>query len=141
MGMLADDISVLPTGNLAPPAMATNPKEAIHQKVDYAATVTAPTKSKSNRLADPNVKARITTNNGMPMVIFKSSDYNGVMAGECKYTIIGKFLRTHPNIERIKSVLAEKVSLKGEVTIGVYDYRTVFIDVANDEDCKIDWYK
>ncbi|KAH0653009.1 hypothetical protein KY289_030687 [Solanum tuberosum] len=28
--------------------------------------------------------------NGMPVVIFKSSDYYGVMAEECRYTIIGK---------------------------------------------------
>ncbi|KAH0743306.1 hypothetical protein KY290_031299 [Solanum tuberosum] len=31
-----------------------------------------------------------STHNGMPVVIFKSSDYYGVMVEECRYTIIGK---------------------------------------------------
>lgn len=85
-------------------------------------------------MGDPSVKARVSTHNGIPAVIFKASDYYGVMAKECKYTIIGKFLRTRPNIERIRSIFAEKVSIKGEAKIGVYDFRTVFIDVTNEED-------
>ncbi|XP_075075277.1 uncharacterized protein LOC142162671 [Nicotiana tabacum] len=63
------------------------------------------------------------------------------MTEECKYTIIGKFLRTRPNIERIRSIFAKKVSIKGEAKIGVYDFRTVFIDVTNEKDCKTVWFR
>ncbi|MCD7470385.1 hypothetical protein HAX54_010185 [Datura stramonium] len=35
-------------------------------------------------MGDPNVKARITTHNGIPAVIFKSNDYYGAMAEECR---------------------------------------------------------
>ncbi|OIT22231.1 hypothetical protein A4A49_61139, partial [Nicotiana attenuata] len=58
-----------------------------------------------------------------------------------RYTIIGKFLTNRPNIKRIRSVFAERVSLKGDVKIGVYDFRIVFIDVRNDDGCKIVWFK
>ncbi|XP_009758922.1 uncharacterized protein [Nicotiana sylvestris] len=51
-----------------------------------------------------DVKARITIHNGMPAVIFKAKDYYGVMAEECKLTVVGKFLRTRPKIEVLKPV-------------------------------------
>ncbi|XP_009614260.1 uncharacterized protein [Nicotiana tomentosiformis] len=54
----------------------------------------------------------------MPAVIFKASDYYGIMAEECRLTIVGKFLRTRPQIERIRSKFAEKVIVKGNVKIG-----------------------
>lgn len=63
------------------------------------------------------------------------------MAEECKYTTTSKFLRTQPNIERIRSVFAENISLKGEVIIGAYDFCIVFIGVTNDDDCKNVWCK
>ncbi|KAG5595699.1 hypothetical protein H5410_036931 [Solanum commersonii] len=55
-----------------------------------------------------------STHNGMPTVIFKSSDYYGVMPEK-------------PNIERIRSIFAEKISLKGDVKIGAYDFCTVLL--------------
>lgn len=72
----------------------------------------------------------------MPAVIFKASDYYGVMAEECRLTIVGKFIRTRPQIEKNRSAFAEKIPVKGNVKIGVYDFRTVFIDFSNEEDCK-----
>ncbi|OIS99039.1 hypothetical protein A4A49_20107 [Nicotiana attenuata] len=141
MGTPAELEQVRLLENLAPPARPITNEESKTQKIDYAAVVANPAKLKGVRLGDPNVKARVSTHNGIPTVIFKASDYYGVMAEECMYTIIGKFLRTRPNIERIRLTFAEKVSLKGEAKIGVYDFRTVFIDVTNEEDCKTVWFR
>nr|XP_033516369.1 uncharacterized protein LOC104112999 [Nicotiana tomentosiformis] len=63
------------------------------------------------------------------------------MAEECRLTIVGKFLRTRPQIEKIRSKFAEKISTKGNVKIGVYDYRTVFLDFTNEDDFKSVWFK
>nr|XP_009758915.1 PREDICTED: uncharacterized protein LOC104211540 isoform X1 [Nicotiana sylvestris] len=83
-----------------------------------------------------DVKARITIHNGMPAVIFKAKDYYGVMAEECKLTVVGKFLRTRPKIEVIRAVFMENFSLKGTVKFGAYDRRSVFIDFSDEQDCK-----
>lgn len=73
----------------------------------------------------------------MPAVIFKAKDYYGVMAEECKLTVMGKFLRTRPKIEVIRDVFMEKKnSLKGTVKIGAYARRTVFIDFSDEQECK-----
>lgn len=48
----------------------------------------------------------VTMHNAISAVVFKFVDYYGVMDELCKYTIIGKFLRTQPKIERVKSVFA-----------------------------------
>lgn len=63
-------------------------------------------------------KARYSTHNGMPTIIFKASNYYGVKAEECRFIIVGKFLRTRPQIEKIGSKFAEKISVKGSVRIG-----------------------
>lgn len=89
-----------------------------------------------NRHGNPDVKARYTTHNGMPAVIFKASDYYGVMAEECWLTIAGKFVRTRPQIEKIRSAFAEKIPVKGNVKIRVYDFRIILINFSNEEDCK-----
>lgn len=57
------------------------------------------------------------------------------MADEYKLTIIGKFLRTRPKIELIRTAFIEKVSTKGTVKIGAYDLNTIFIDFSNEADC------
>ncbi|OIT38954.1 hypothetical protein A4A49_25151 [Nicotiana attenuata] len=138
MGTPGGSLLVNPINNHALKIVGSNLDKENTPNIHYGKAVVEPAKhnAKGNRLGDPNVKARITTHNGMPAVIFKASDYYGVMAEECKYTIIGKFLRSRPNIERIRSVFAEKNLLKGDAKIGAYDFRTVFIDVTNDEDCK-----
>ncbi|KAG5620579.1 hypothetical protein H5410_005797 [Solanum commersonii] len=44
---------------------------------------------------------------GMPTVIFKATDYYGVMAAECRLTIFGKFLKPRPQIEKIRVIEIE----------------------------------
>ncbi|KAM3285067.1 hypothetical protein P3S67_023866 [Capsicum chacoense] len=63
------------------------------------------------------------------------------MAEQCKLTIVGKFLRSRPQIEKIRSKFAEKISLKGTVKIGVFDFRTVFLDFTNEDDFNSVWFR
>ena len=62
------------------------------------------------------------TDNGIVDIIFKSSDYYGVIAKECLYKMIGKFFWKKPIIYYIHSLFAEKIYLKGDVKIGAYDF-------------------
>lgn len=87
------------------------------------------------------VKARHTTHNGMPYVIFKASDYYGIMDESCKFTIVGRFLRPRPQIDGIMSRFKEIVPLKGSVRIGVFDNHNVFIDLFNEKDWKTVWFR
>lgn len=54
-----------------------------------------------DKLGDPQVKARYSTHNRIPAIIFKSFDYYRVMEEQCKLIIINKFLRARPQIEKI----------------------------------------
>lgn len=64
----------------------------------------------------------------MPAVIFKADDYYGIMADECRWTMVGKFTYGRPRIESIRSKFLEQIPLKGKVRISAYNYRHVFID-------------
>ncbi|KAM3199810.1 hypothetical protein P3L10_032170 [Capsicum annuum] len=77
----------------------------------------------------------------MPAVIFKSKDYYGIMAEECKYNIVGRFLKLRPQIDSIRSKFKESVTIKCSCKIGVYDNYNVFLDFTNDEDFKTVWFK
>ncbi|OIT32401.1 hypothetical protein A4A49_08259 [Nicotiana attenuata] len=72
----------------------------------------------------------------MATVIFKAKDYYGIMAEECKLTIVGRFLKPRPQIERIRSSFRELFSIKGDAKIRVYDNYNVFIDFTNEDDFK-----
>lgn len=77
---------------------ATQITEEIAQKINYAKIIQDPINANSSksRSGNPEVTARVTTHNGVPAVIFKASDYYGIMADECKLTLVGKFMRTRP---------------------------------------------
>lgn len=70
----------------------------------------------------------------MPAVIFKAKDYNGVMAEECKRTLVERFLKISPQIDKIMAQFLEKFSLKGTVKIGACDNYNVFLDFINNKD-------
>lgn len=88
-----------------------------------------------------SVVAEQTTHNGMPTVIFKASDYYGIMAAECRFTIVSRFLKPRLQIDRLRSKFKELISVKGSVKIGVYDIYNVFLDFTNEEDFNMVWYK
>lgn len=56
-----------------------------------------------------------------------------VQASQCKRAIVGRFLKSRPQIDTIRPRLSNKFSLEGSVKIGVYDkvqcvhdYNTIF---------------
>ncbi|MCD7468408.1 hypothetical protein HAX54_006574 [Datura stramonium] len=53
-----------------------------------------------------NVVARHTTNNGITMIIFKAKDYYGVMEHDCRKTIVSKFLKPRPQIDKVRITLS-----------------------------------
>ncbi|KAH0633900.1 hypothetical protein KY284_036686 [Solanum tuberosum] len=87
------------------------------------------------------VQAKQTTHNGVPAVLFKASDYYGIMAAECRFTIIGRFVKPRPQIDKIRSKFKEMVTIKGSTKIGVYDNFNVFLDFTNEEDFNTVWFK
>jgi len=79
--------------------------EGISEKPSYACTIPAPATnpthpSPSIRQEREKVQARHSVHDGMPVVIFKASEYYGVMADECRYTIVGRFSKTRPQIDK-----------------------------------------
>ncbi|XP_059289250.1 J protein JJJ2-like [Lycium ferocissimum] len=82
------------------------------------------------------VKARVSTHNGVPAVIFKAKEFYGAMTHHCRLTLVGKFLKSRHTIEKIRSAFAEKISTKRTVNIGAFDFRTVFMDFKCEQDYK-----
>nr|XP_009620930.1 uncharacterized protein LOC104112649 [Nicotiana tomentosiformis]XP_016476814.1 PREDICTED: uncharacterized protein LOC107798353 [Nicotiana tabacum] len=79
-----------PSEIMKPPVEKTTHEEGIPSTSNYvvalkSSTIPGPC---ANRYGNPEVKARYSTHNGMPTVIFKASDYYGVMAEECRLTIV-----------------------------------------------------
>ncbi|KAH0696575.1 hypothetical protein KY285_013369 [Solanum tuberosum] len=73
---------------------------------------------------------------GKTVVIFTKEEQE-LLATTCKWTFVGKFLKTHPQIDKIKADFVKIVPLRGSVKIGVKDLKHVFIDVDNEEDYNI----
>ncbi|OIT21147.1 hypothetical protein A4A49_41328 [Nicotiana attenuata] len=123
--------------------MANQPSDPIDTKLDYATKVIslsiAPTPS--NCHGRESVISIHTMHNCMPAVLFKATDYYGVMAEECKLTIVGRFLKPRPQIDKIRSKFKELISIKGSVKIGVYDMYNVFLDFTNDKDFNSVWFR
>ncbi|OIT38822.1 cytosolic sulfotransferase 12 [Nicotiana attenuata] len=117
--------------------------ETILRKSSYATTLGMALNSTAtpSRQEQEAVIARRTTHNGMPAVIFKAKDYYGVMADECKRTLVGRFLKIRPQIDKFRAQFSEKFALEGTVKIGVYGIYNVFLDFINDEDFDIIRFK
>ncbi|OIT05152.1 hypothetical protein A4A49_54344 [Nicotiana attenuata] len=77
----------------------------------------------------------------MSAVLFKASDYYGIMAAECTLTIVGRFLKPRPLIDRIRSKFKELISMKGSAKIGIYDNFNVFLDFTNEDDFNMVLYR
>ncbi|OIT06812.1 hypothetical protein A4A49_12148 [Nicotiana attenuata] len=130
-------------GQTIPNNMANQPSDPIGTKLTYATKVisasTAPTSSICH--GREAVIATHTTHNGMPAVLFKATDYYGVMDEECKLTIVGRLLKPRPQIDKIRAKYKELISIKGSVKIGVYDMYNVFLDFTNEDDFKDVWFR
>ncbi|XP_060203078.1 uncharacterized protein LOC132631524 [Lycium barbarum] len=88
-----------------------------------------------------SVTAMHTTHNGAPAVMFTASEYYGIMANECRLTMVGRFLKPRPQIDKLRSKFKELIKTKGTTTIGVYDNFNVFLDFTNEEDFNVVWYR
>ncbi|KAM3233445.1 hypothetical protein P3L10_018804 [Capsicum annuum] len=130
-------------GYLNPPEGTNTTKDGIAEKRTYANYVTTPSSSIATcfHRGREAVIARQSNHNKMPAVIFKSKDYYGIMAEECKYTIVEKILKPHSQIDRIRSKFKDTISIKGSCKVGMYDSYNVFLDFTNDEDFKSVWFK
>lgn len=115
-----------------PPVELKPPEEAIKSKGTYSLAIAC--KRSSSAQSGTSVVAKQTTHNGKPAIIFKASNYYGVIAEDCKWTMVGKFTMGRPKIEAILAKFIEQTPLKGKVRIGAYDYRHVFIDFDNEID-------
>lgn len=62
-------------------------------------------------------KSKITTKQGLPVVIFKKDDYMVTLAARCRYTLVGKFSNTMPKIELIRRNFILQTQLSGGVKI------------------------
>ncbi|KAM3266142.1 hypothetical protein P3L10_003136 [Capsicum annuum] len=107
--------------------MENRPPAKLIEKVTYSTALTvSPSLNISSNTS--TVMARQTTHNGKPVVIFKASDYYGVMEEECRWMLVGKFTMGRPKIKVIRAKFIEQTPLKEKVRIGTYDFRHVFID-------------
>lgn len=75
-----------------------------------------------------SVIAKITSHNGIPTVIFNATDYYRIMADECKFTIVGRFLMRRPQIDQIWSSFKELFAIRGS-------------DSTNEDDFNMVWYR
>lgn len=126
-----------------PQSSATQSVEGIPVITSYANTVVNPKGSTTTPIHQEQeaVIARRTTQSGIPLVIFKTMEYFGVISAEYRRTIVGRFLKIRPQIEKVRSRLLERFLLKGLVKIRVFDNYNVFLDFTNDEDFNMVWYK
>lgn len=77
-----------------PNPTATTLNEPIDGKLSYAAKIATSTHflNPPTHQEKEAVIATHTTHNGMPTILFKASDNYGIMAAECRLTIVGRFL-------------------------------------------------
>ncbi|KAM3341889.1 hypothetical protein P3S68_026855 [Capsicum galapagoense] len=130
-------------GQHIPPHRASLPMEQITAKNSYAHAISSSPKlaAMDVRQLKESAKATHTTHNGVPAVMFKASDYYGIMVPECRFTIVGRFLKPRPQIDIIRSKFKELITIRGSTKIGVYDNFNVILDFTNEEDFNVVWYK
>lgn len=141
--MPEDPFPALRTKTPAPSNGITTPTEGNPSKPNYASKISHATGSNSATAHHPreSVVAKQTTHNGIPAVIFKSDDYYGIMADECRLTIVGRFSKPRPQIEKIRSKFKELFPIKGSAKIGVFDNYNVFLDFTNEDDFNTVWFR
>ncbi|KAH0773970.1 hypothetical protein KY290_011107 [Solanum tuberosum] len=131
------------------------PQDSLHTSASNTPSTSAPSgRNKSEQFSYAGVltasahkrgKIRLPHRNyeldkGKPVIVFTEEE-NELLANTCKWTIVGKFAKTRPSIEKIRTEFVKIVPLKGSVKIGVKDLKHVFIDVENEEDFKIIYSK
>ncbi|KAH0639187.1 hypothetical protein KY290_036473 [Solanum tuberosum] len=84
---------------------------------------------------------KITTKQGRPAVIFKEDDFMVNSATTCRFTLIGKFSNTMPNVELLRKSFINQTQLSRGVKIAHFNSRHVYIDQDNELDYITIWTK
>ncbi|KAH0672769.1 hypothetical protein KY290_025000 [Solanum tuberosum] len=77
---------------------------------------------------------KVITKQGKPDVIFSEDDFMTNWATDCRFTLIGKFSNTMPNVELLRKNFITQTQLSGRVKIAQYNCRHVYIDLDNELD-------
>ena len=72
---------------------------------------------------------------GKAKVVFDKAE-DDLLAEKCKFTMVGKFPRTRPQIDKLREEFKKTFPLKGAIKIGAFDWRHVFINFIEEEDFK-----
>ncbi|XP_060170350.1 uncharacterized protein LOC132601267 [Lycium barbarum] len=137
MGMPTGGPSSNPLVNITnPPESNLNFNIPNTKSPSYASSVTDPSCQEQGI-----VMARRTTHNGQPALVFKASKYYGAMTSLCRRTIVGRFLKSRPQIDILISRFCETYPLKRTVNIGVFDNFNIFLTFNKDADLNFILYK
>ncbi|KAG5599737.1 hypothetical protein H5410_031107 [Solanum commersonii] len=115
--------------------ISTNPNEQIYPKdpqINYAAALGVSNGRNSKKMVKLQHRPYELLE-GKPVVSF-SKEENDRLAEICKLTIVGKFMRIRPSIEKIREDFSKNIPIKGSAKIGVYIMYHVFIDFDLEED-------
>ncbi|XP_059285094.1 uncharacterized protein LOC132038442 [Lycium ferocissimum] len=72
---------------------------------------------------------------GKAKVVFLTTE-DKLLVEKCKLTLVGKFSRTRPQIDKLREDFKRSYPLKGTFKIGAYDWRHIFIDFTDEDDFK-----
>ncbi|KAH0658192.1 hypothetical protein KY289_026940 [Solanum tuberosum] len=72
---------------------------------------------------------------GRAKVIF-SKEEDVVLAEKCTMTMMGKFYRTRPQIDRLRDEFKRTFPMRDTIKIGEYVWRHVFLDFSKEDDFK-----
>uniref|UniRef100_M1DQL1 LINE-type retrotransposon LIb DNA, complete sequence, Insertion at the S11 site n=1 Tax=Solanum tuberosum TaxID=4113 RepID=M1DQL1_SOLTU len=95
----------------------------------------------SSSAGKTHVDIKHGTHLGKPAVYFSAEDYFGSLAQDCKWTIVGKFIKGKPTMEELRKLFIGQFQLLGTVKIAFYDYRCVYMDFTNEVDFKHIYFK
>ncbi|KAH0672746.1 hypothetical protein KY284_023833 [Solanum tuberosum] len=95
----------------------------------------------SSSAGKTHVDIKHGTHLGKPTVYFSAEDYFGSLAQDCKWTIVGKFIKGKPTMEELRKLFIGQFQLLGTVKIAFYDYRCVYLDFTNEVDFKHIYFK
>ncbi|KAH0672716.1 hypothetical protein KY284_023803 [Solanum tuberosum] len=84
---------------------------------------------------------KITTKQGLLVVLYVKDEVMKDLAAACKYTLIGKFSYTMPKVELIRNNFILQTQLSGGVKIAHFNSRHVYIDLDNELDYNMVWTK
>ncbi|KAF3626288.1 hypothetical protein FXO38_29345 [Capsicum annuum] len=84
---------------------------------------------------------KITSRQGRLAVVFNPRDFKEKLAVRCRFTLIGKFTNTTPEMEIIRKQLIAQTELRGGVKLSHFNSKHLYIDLDNEYDQTTIWSK